>query len=73
MLPTADAIEFLQRRNMQRSVARLAPKIKGDIPPNMVKWWKSYTPFHGQVTRTVTPFNVNVVGSLFHNAPSKLK
>eukprot|EP00500_Bicosoecida_sp_ms1_P000548 CAMPEP_0203812898 /NCGR_PEP_ID=MMETSP0115-20131106/4414_1 /ASSEMBLY_ACC=CAM_ASM_000227 /TAXON_ID=33651 /ORGANISM="Bicosoecid sp, Strain ms1" /LENGTH=96 /DNA_ID=CAMNT_0050721753 /DNA_START=69 /DNA_END=359 /DNA_ORIENTATION=+ len=59
---------------MQRATVLLAAKApKGNVPPNMAKWWKAYTPFHGQVTRQVSPFNLNQVSSLFHNAPSKLK
>eukprot|EP00567_Pseudictyota_dubia_P007939 CAMPEP_0197454288 /NCGR_PEP_ID=MMETSP1175-20131217/37500_1 /TAXON_ID=1003142 /ORGANISM="Triceratium dubium, Strain CCMP147" /LENGTH=92 /DNA_ID=CAMNT_0042987839 /DNA_START=33 /DNA_END=308 /DNA_ORIENTATION=+ len=46
--------------------------VKGYMP-HLMKVWKSYNYTVGMTTRTISPFNVDVVGSLFRNAGGKLK
>lgn len=58
---------------MHATAARLAAAApKGKVPINMQKWWNAYTPMTGQVTRSMSPFHYNVLGSLFKDAPTKL-
>ena len=57
-------------------VFSLAPRLhqapKG-YAPHLVKVWKSWVFTTGQTTRTVSPFEYNVVGSLLRNFGGKLK
>ncbi len=41
--------------------------------PHLMKLWKSYVFTSGQTTRTISPFEVDVVGSLFRNFGYKVK
>lgn len=51
----------------------MAPgKVTGYMP-HLMKVWKSYAFVSGQTTRSLSPFEVNVLGSLFSNLGGKLK
>lgn len=47
-------------------------KISG-YAPHLQKVWKSYVYTTGQTIRTVSPFEVNVIGSLVKNVGEKFK
>mmetsp|Transcript_40 Transcript_40/g.54 ORF Transcript_40/g.54 Transcript_40/m.54 type:complete len:88 (+) Transcript_40:208-471(+) len=50
----------------------MAPK--GVTPAiNMVKWWKSYIPIKYQVTRTISPFQQDVITPFIKNAPKQIQ
>mmetsp|Transcript_16987 Transcript_16987/g.20972 ORF Transcript_16987/g.20972 Transcript_16987/m.20972 type:complete len:88 (-) Transcript_16987:304-567(-) len=40
---------------------------------NLVKWWKAYVPVKGQVTRTISPFQQDVLTPFIKSAPEQLK
>ncbi len=49
----------------------MAP-VKGYMP-HLMKVWKSYVFTTGQTIKTVSPFEVNVIGSLVTNVGAKLR
>eukprot|EP00924_Labyrinthula_sp_SR-Ha-C_P001832 snap_masked-scaffold_148-processed-gene-0.2-mRNA-1 protein AED:0.06 eAED:0.16 QI:0/-1/0/1/-1/1/1/0/83 len=36
---------------------------------HLVKWWKSYQPVSGQMTRTLSPFQQDIITPLFRHMP----
>lgn len=38
----------------------------------LTKWWKAYTPVHGETIRSVSPYNQKIMGPLFKNAGHKV-
>lgn len=51
----------------------MAPGAIKGYAPHLMKVWKAYTFTTGQTIRTVSPFEVNVIGSLVKNVGEKVK
>jgi hypothetical protein len=51
----------------------MAPSKITGYAPHLMKVWKTYVFTTGQTIRTVSPFEINVMGSLVKNVGEKFK
>lgn len=55
------------------TTSKVAPALVKDAMPHLVKWWKAYSYQRGLQTQHLSPFEVDVAGSLFKNAFAKIR